>query len=201
MEESSLQLNEIPILWTTCEKNKDRHKTMEKMLLDLDLTGTKITGPITDPYTIGVAIGYIDALSRFDPPFLILEDDATLVKNLTSLEINFPVGSDAFYLGTSIYGRIKQRTFPNGVIAADCGKYMRIFNMLGFHAVVYLTREYVEHVRRILESFIENPVGGCDDPIAEKMWTKNVYSVKSPIFYQRDGRSEQATTYPIDILL
>ena len=114
---------------------------------------------------------------------------------------NIPEGADALYLGTSIYGRLQKRTTPGGVLAANANDYMRVFNMLGFHAIIYLTESYVDHVLSILQSFIDNPVGGCDDPVAESMWAYNIYSVKKPVFYQKDGRSDDATRLPINILL
>ena len=188
-------------MWTTCDKSVDRHEPMASMLSHIGVEGSKVNGPITTPYTIGVAKGYLEALSRHDPPFLILEDDATLVSSNPILKFNYPSDADALYLGTSIYGRLQKNTVAGGVIAADAGEYMRVFNMLGFHAVIYLTSDYVDHVKEILKSFIDTPLGGCDDPVAETMWKHNVYSIKSPVFYQKDGRSDQATQHPINILL
>lgn len=199
--EKVIDLTKIPIVWTTCDKSKDRHPAMESMLDSLGLSGTKINGPITTPYTIGVAQGYLEALSKFDPPFLILEDDATLVSETFPTKFVVSSEMDALYLGTSIYGRINRQTRPGGVIAADLGDSMRIFNMLGFHAVIYLTSNYINHVKTLLETFLTNPVGGCDDRIAETMWSHNVYSVKQPIFYQKDGRSDQATQLLINCIL
>tara|TARA_R110000824_G_C15229976_1_gene678445 strand:- start:8869 stop:9474 length:606 start_codon:yes stop_codon:yes gene_type:complete len=199
--ERIIDITKIPALWTTCDKSQDRHEPMESMLKGLGISALKVSGPITTPYTIGVAKGYIEALSNSKPPFIILEDDATLVFDSPDKVFKVPDNSDALYLGTSIYGRIQKRTTPGGVIAANAKEYMRVFNMLGFHAIIYLTEEYVEHVITLLRSFIDNPVGGCDDPVAETMWAYNVYSVKEPIFYQKDGRSDGATRLPINILL
>lgn len=199
--ERIVDITNIPVLWTTCDKSKDRHKPMQDMLKVLSIKADKINGPITSPYTIGVAQGYLEALSKYDPPFLILEDDATLTETNPNTKFAITEKIDALYLGTSIYGRLQRMTRPGGVIAADDGNYMRVFNMLGFHAVLYLTENYVDHVKETLKYFIENPVGGCDDPIAETMWRYNVYSVKKPIYYQKDGRSDDATRHPINILL
>ena len=199
--EEIIDITKIPVLWTTCDKSKDRHGPMGAMLDGLGIQADKINGPITTPYTVGVAKGYLEALSKYEPPFLILEDDATLTTSSPITEFNITSDMDALYLGTSIYGRLQKVTRPGGVLAADDGEYMRIFNMLGFHAVIYLTKKYVDHVKDILNSFISNPIGGCDDPIAETMWRHNVYSVKSPIFYQKDGRSDQATQLLINCIL
>jgi len=199
--EKVIDITKIPVLWTTCDKSRDRHEPMESMLRDLGVSGIKVNGPITTPYTIGVAQGYLEALSKFDPPFLILEDDATLVSKDPSRLFNIPNDADALYLGTSIYGRLQGMTRPGGVIAANAGEHMRVFNMLGFHAVIYLTEIYVSHVVNTLRAFIDSPAGGCDDPLAETMWKHQVYSVKNPVFFQKDGRSDDATRHPIEVLL
>ena len=199
--EKIIDIRDIPVMWTTCDKSLDRHKPMQEMLKGLCIKADKINGPITTPYTVGVAQGYIEALSKYKPPFLILEDDATLTETNPNTKFNVTENMDALYLGTSIYGRLQRMTRPGGVIAADAGNYMRIFNMLGFHAVIYLTEKYIDHVKETLNSWMRNPVGGCDDPMAETMWKHNVYSVKNPTFYQKDGRSDDATRHPINILL
>ena len=204
METSNLFLKDIPLYWTTCEKSKDRHPRINSMLNDIGVSGQMIEGPITTPYTIGVAKGYLQALRITKPPFTILEDDATLINYDYNFNdpISYPNDADALYLGTSIYGRLQNKTILNGTISAHYNlKILKIFNMLGFHAVTYFSEKYISHVENLLLDFIRNPIGGCDDPIADSMWRYNVYCLKTPIFYQKDGRSDDATKLPINILL
>jgi len=202
MEELTINLKSIPTLWTTCAKSKDRHQAMHSMLLRLGLKGEMVDGPITTPYPIGVASGYIQALSKYDPPFLILEDDATLINDFDLENFNIPTNSDAIYLGTSVYGRIRKSTISGGVIAANFNnKYIKVFNMLSFHAVLYTSKSYVQDVIKMLQNFLQNPVGGADDCIAESMWKYNIYALNEPLFYQKDGRSDNATRTPITCLL
>lgn len=198
-----INLDSIPIYWTTCDKSKDRWPLMDQMLDSLSVSGEKIVGPITPHYAVGVALGYLEALKKCEPPFLVLEDDATLMQSLSSMgSIEVPDDADALYLGTTLSGRVKGVTLQRTVIAAHVDdKIMRVFNMLGFHAIVYTSKTYVQRCIEILENYLSNPVGGCDDPIAENMWRHNVYSLKSPMFYQKDGRNDAITKIPIDILL
>lgn len=196
-----ISITDIPVCWTTCDKSiKDRQPRMQKMFDSMGIEAVKINGPITEPYTIGVAKGYIEALNKFKPPFLILEDDATLIdakKNI--LPVKIPESCDAMYIGTSLYGRINKNTLINGVIS---GLYdeetLKVFNMLGLHAIIYLNKSYINRCIEMLEKFIENPIGGCDDPIADNMYKSNIYCLKNPIFYQQDGRSDQATITPLN---
>jgi len=195
-----IDITRIPVCWTTCDKSiHDRQPRMETMLDSIGIAAVKISGPITSPYTIGVAEGYMDALTRFNPPFLILEDDATLIGDINDIpEIELPKRCDAMYIGTSLFGRMGGKTLLNGIISGLYNeKTLRIFNMLGFHAIIYLTKSYVDLCVDLLEKFIEHPVGGCDDPVADNMYKSDVYCLKNPIFYQQDGRSDQATTLPV----
>lgn len=193
--EKTIDISKIPVLWTTCDKSKNRHQPMEDMLEGLGIPSNKISGPITTPYTIGVAHGYLDAISRFKPPFLILEDDATLVREMESTIFSCPTDADSLYLGTSMYGRLEGRTVFNGVLATTTSNpaVNSVYNMLSMHAIVYLSDRYKNHIMDLLQSHIDNPTGGVDDPIAESMSDYNVYAVADPVFYQADGHSDHAT--------
>lgn len=196
-----IDLRNIQSYWLTCPKSESRHDKFKQMLSKLDIPAFMLNGEITTPYTVGVAKNHIDAISRSlgGRPVLVLEDDAVATSYYLP-EIDVPDNADALYLGTSIYGRIRKETSQT-VIAADTGEYLRIFNMLSLHAVVYLSDSYKYKIIGILESFIKNPVGGCDDPIADAMWQSNIYSVKKPFFFQQDGHSEVATTILINPIL
>jgi hypothetical protein len=196
-----INFQKIPVMWTTCEKESlfQRNTEFLEMSKNLGLTAERINGPITVPYTIGVAKGYIEMLKKYEPPFLAFEDDARLCPNVKfSNVIKIPDDSDAVYFGTSIFGRIKKQSIPNGVICSEHDdSYVRIFNQLAFHSILYVNKNYVTNCINYLEKWLENPVGGCDDPIAEKMHKHKIYAVNNPWFYQNDGRSENATLFPL----
>lgn len=199
-----IDISKIPIFWTTCDKSiGERQDRFIEMLKQNNLQAQKINGPITNPYTIGVAHGYLEALSKCKPPFLILEDDATVNPNFEiKYKFDLPDDCDALYLGTSLFARIKGKSIIGGLIVGNYSEnYFKIFNMLGFHAVLYISKRYIDHCKNILNEFIKNPIGGTDDPIAESMFKFNIYSLKIPMFYQHDGRSEQATLGKIEPVL
>lgn len=198
-----INLKKIPIMYMTCDKSiDDRQISFENMMKSIDLKAEKMNGTITDNYNIGVAQEYIKALSKYETPFLILEDDARIVGDINSFQYEYIVShdTDALYLGTSIVGRIKNQT-KIGVIAATSGSYLRVFNMLGFHAVLYVSDHYVQHCIRTLSEYISYPNGACDDLLAERMWMYNILALKTPVFYQNDGRNEQMTLAKIDPIL
>lgn len=188
--------------WLTSNKTTERWAHMEKMLKTTGIKASKINGEVIIPYTIGIAKAHLEAVSSAYGPILVLEDDAELLETVYPTEFEVPNDCDALYLGTSTYGMIKGQTAGNSVLAAKYNdNLLRVFNMLGMHAILYLTEEYKMHTIDTLKEFIENPIGGCDDPIAKTMWRWNVYALSSPIFYQADGRSEEVTSRKINYLL
>jgi hypothetical protein len=201
-----INIKKIPILWTSCEKDslKARNEQMEKMMFSLGFNAKRINGPMTTPYTIGVAQGYINMLMTYKAPFLSFEDDARVCPGIAiEEELDIPYNADAVYLGTSFFGRLKKQSIPNGAICANYDqKYLRSFNMLGFHSILYVNQEYVDACINYLQQWIANgAIGGCDDPIAEKMHRHNVYCLKKPWFFQDDGHSNHATLQTIEPLL
>jgi hypothetical protein len=195
-----IDLTKIPIYWNTIEKNIDRHKKMQSMFKQMGVSNTtQLNGEIIKPYTIGIARSHIKSLSN-SLPVLVLEDDCQLVKDFTST-IQVPDDADAVYLGTSLYGMIQGRTTFGGAISSIYNDdYLRVYNMLGIHAVLYLTESYRSHIINTLNNFTENPIGGCDDPIAMTMKNYKIYALRNPMFYQNDGHSENATKTPLNPL-
>lgn len=200
-----INLSTIPVMWTTCEKDSliERNKKVYTMLSDLGFSPERINGPITTPYPIGVAQGYLNMLKKHPAPFFSFEDDAKLCTSIPpDFLINIPDNADAVYFGTSIFGRIRGQSIPNAVISANHdAEYLRIFNMLSLHSILYVNQNYVNACIDYLTTWLKNPVGGCDEPIAEKMHVHNIYCVRKPWFFQNDGHSDQATSTPITPIL
>jgi hypothetical protein len=202
---NSIKLTDIPTLWSTCLKPtlQNRNAELAAMTQRLNLKAKRIDGPITEPYTIGVAIGYLQLLSTYPTPFLALEDDARELYPLPlGSVITHPSDADAVYLGTSIWGRLRNQSVRGGVIAAKYdAHFLRIFNMLSLHAILYINQKYVNDCYSKIVNWLQNPVGAPDDVIAENMHRYIIYAVKCPYFYQDDGGSNLATKAIIEPLL
>lgn len=192
-----INLTKIPVYWNTIEKNVDRHQKMQSMFNNIGISNAvQLNGEIVKPYTIGIAKSHIESLSA-KIPVLVLEDDCQTTEHYNSI-LTVPDDADAVYLGTSHYGMIRGKTVGGGTISSIYDEnYLRVYNMLGLHSVLYLSEKYRNHVVNTLNEFVQNPVGGCDDPIAMTMKKYNVYAVKNPMFYQNDGHSEAATITPL----
>jgi hypothetical protein len=197
----AIDLKKTPCYWLTCEKAISRHAPMKANLERIGLSGIQLDGEITKPYTFGVTKGHLDALSNKPGPVLLLEDDATPTHYFKS-EFEIPANIvdaysiDAIYLGTSLYGRNNGYTQFGGAVSKDLGgDWLRVFNMLSMHAVLYLSDRYVNHICNLLDRF--DGAGGVDDRIAETMDQFNILAPKYPMFYQQDGHSERATLTPL----
>lgn len=178
-----LDLKKIPILWTTCDKYKDRQGHINEIFKSFGIENSEmISGPINTPYSIaftdtvkvngdfddGMAKGYIKALNQYNPPFLVVEDDIRPLSNdfnINNFEpINVPDDIDAVYLGTSTYGRVAGRTLVDCVIAEPYDeKFYRIKNMLSLHAIIYTSKKYIDHVTETLLGYI--------DDVQNKRWS------------------------------
>jgi hypothetical protein len=192
-----LNLGSMPVLWATCDKTvQAREAPMLAALREVGVENPqKIDCPLTTPYYVGLAMGHVEALTRQPVPFLMLEDDARVIKDRHQSVFDIPDDTDALYLGTTTYGRWRGVTRNYTVIGADVDdQYMRIFNMLALHAVVYTSQRYVDHVVGEMSRYMVNPVGACDDRIADTMHRHQVLCLKKPVFFQDDGKANYCTT-------
>jgi hypothetical protein len=183
----------LTVPWAT-----ERIAKIKKQFDSINKTIEFIYGQKTTPYAAGLAQSHIEALEKSGKePCLILEDDALFSSNASNYDImsySLPDYADALYLGTSVFGRIKGVTVYRGLLASDySASLMRVFNKLSMHAVLHISDEYKASCIEAFKGYISNPVGGCDDPIADRMKMFNVFSVKDAMFVQSDGHNDGAT--------
>ena len=194
-----IDLRESPTYWATIEKNTDRHQKMESMFERLGMRNTsQINGPLADPYTVGIAETHRQGISHF-LPLLMLEDDCQETEAWApTLEV--PDECDAVYLGSSWFGMVRGASTFRGCISSSYDDtFIKPYNMLGIHAVLYLSERYRDKVVKLLTEFKENPgTAGCDECIAQIMKDYNILAVKKPMFYQNDGHSEEETLRPLE---
>jgi hypothetical protein len=199
-----IDLTKQPVYWTTIEKNVERHQRMTYMLKKLKFENTyQINGAISSPYTVGIAQSHIDAIHQHPGPLIVMEDDCSLFEfSGWDPIIQVPEDTDAVYLGTSWFGMVRGVSTFRGCISSSYNdKFNRVYNMLGIHAVLYLSERYKDHVVKTLKEFQKNPEDrGCDEPIALTMKNFNILSLKLPYFYQADGHSDQETSMPLEPL-
>ena len=199
---------DVRIDWITVELAKERHHRMSVLFDTFGFSNTnQINGRLVDKSnktfieiqklkSHAVAETHEQALGQ-KGEVLILEDDVWFTEAMVPIINNIPSDADAVYLGTSVYGMVNGISTPNG------NEYKKIddnwdkpLNMLGIHAVLYLTESYKQKA-------IENLLGAkdngmyCDEPIAIDMKNHNVYSCVVPMLYQNDGHNNNVTRIPL----
>ena len=97
----NLDLREIPVVYINLDRDTEKRERIEKVLSDLKFKTTiRCPGVVHEEGPkAGCALAQYNALKKIDPPFIILEDDATPLN--FNPEIELPDDSDAFYLGIS----------------------------------------------------------------------------------------------------
>lgn len=162
----------------------------------IDKTGLSFM-EIQQKKTNAVAESHIEGLKKFNPPFLILEDDCAVVEGNLQTQFDIP-DCDALYIGTHQYGMIRNISTNGGTISSDQGNhYVQVYNMLGIHAIIYLTETYVNStIKKLQECIMHNRY--CDECVAINMKNHKIFSLRKPVFYQRDGHNDILTQIPLN---
>lgn len=143
---------------------------------------------------------HLSAVTACSPPFLVLEDDARPLEGFRP-RVDVPLGAAALYLGTSRWGLTTAGARDGGVLALGARAMPRVLNMLSLHAVLYLDGVYAHSVAALLtEGLRHQSPPPSDVLVAGQMPTWNVCAVNPPVFYQADGRNDDCTRSPLDVL-
>ena len=197
----NLDLRDIPVLYINMDKDVEKRERIENHIDRLGFK-TKIRVPGVahrDGPLAGCALAQYNALHEIDPPFIILEDDATPFDYDPIISI--PDDTDALYLGISSWGRMNSHSGPfvqwEYYFKEVDINLLRVYNMLGAHAILYLNDEYVSLCKKIAKNAYEI-ADHQDIGFAEIQRYYNVYAFNDPLFYQTssNGTDQPLTTYP-----
>lgn len=190
--------------WITHKKSIDYKKSMKHLIEKIGFENvTEINGESIDKNglsfieiqqkkTNAVAQAHINALKLFSPPFLILEDDCAIIEKNLKTVFEIPK-CDALYLGTHVYGMVRNTSTMGGTISSVYDdNYNRVYNMLGIHAILYITDEYIQSTMTKLEECIKI-TRYCDECVALNLKNYNILALNEPIFYQKDGHNDYLT--------
>ena len=193
----NLDLRDIPAVYINLAQETERNESMKLVLNDC---GFKNIIRIDAKYTparplAGCSISHYNALQEIDPPFIVFEDDC-IAKEYNPI-IRIPDDTDALYLGISSWGRFNSHSGPFVQYDKVDDNLLRVYNMLGTHAILYLNDEYVSACKKVaykqyeIEDYID--IGFTD---LQKYY--KVYSFDEPPFYQSssNGTDGRLTDYP-----
>jgi hypothetical protein len=195
---ATLDLRNITAVYINLDSDVERKNQMESMLNEFGFKNIiRLPASKLDDRLSGCSHSHFNALNEIEPPFIVFEDDCK-IKNLNQV-IEIPEDADAVYLGISSWGRMNSHSGP-------CVHYdkvleypgvLRVYNMLGAHAILYLNKEYVNLCAKISYHFYESSYHQ-DIGFAEVQKYFNVYAFDDPIFYQTssNGTDQKLTSYP-----
>jgi len=137
-------------------------------------------------------------------PFVILEDDARLLRTHPAHPPKTPEDADAVYLGTEIMGHRhtlpppwKQHPLsPNEqplYYQEHSPEWLRIGGMMGTHAVVVLNDDYRRRWQQALHAEEQ-----ADVAASRIMPNCRVYAATYPYFFQADGHNDWLSQPPLD---
>ena len=188
-----IDLRKIPAVYMNLKQHEEKNEKMQNLLSECGFeTIIRVEGPYRpDNPPAGCAGAHYVGLSKMDPPFILFEDDC-LLNNFKPI-IEVPGDADAVYLGTSQWARYFSFSGPfvhYDIVDKDI---VRVYNMLGGHSILYLTKDYVRMCQRISHHASE-VIGYNQDPgFAEVQKYFNIYSVNDP-FFKQSGYNNAVTS-------
>jgi hypothetical protein len=193
----NLDLRKIPAVYINLDRDIEKNQRMQSMLSELGFeTVIRVEAySFSDRHLAGCSLSHHVALNEIDPPFIVFEDDC-VVKNFNP-EIEIPDDADAVYLGISSWGRMNSHSGPFVQYEALENGLVRVYNMLGAHAILYLSSEYTSLCSKIAKNFYDIS-DHQDIGFAEVQRYYNVYAFDDPVFYQTssNGTDQPLSSYP-----
>ena len=180
-----LNLIDIPVYYINLDNQDEKRKRTETMLKQIGFKFVNRFSAIEheEGRIIGCARSHYEILNEAQPPFIILEDDCSLNREI-NFKIEIPDNADCLYLGISHWGRYLNHSGPYVHITKVDKDIVRVHNMLATHAILYISKEYANLCKRISYHFGYEVENHLDIGFAEVHRFFNVYSFDEPLFKQ-----------------
>ena len=125
----NLDLRDIPVAYINLDRDSQKKLNIEKTLQTLGFKYISRVPGVVHPTgnRAGCSMAQHNALHEFEPPFIILEDDATPL-NFNPI-ITIPDDADAVYLGISSWGRMNGHSGPFVQYENIDDNLHRVYNM------------------------------------------------------------------------
>jgi hypothetical protein len=192
-----IKVKDIPVFYLNPDFFDHRKKIMDEFLTNLGLNFERV--PSNSNHALRqtrICEGFVKLAERGIEkgvyPFLILEDDATLTKDLPET-ITIPQEAKLIYWGISLWecGGVK----PPLAISDYNDEYYRLYHSLGCHAILVPNREGADHFIKINKESIEkldySDVWFAVDSGKELYLTPK----DGPYIYQNDAHTEPITNF------
>jgi hypothetical protein len=192
-----IKVKDIPVFYLNPDFFDHRKKIMDEFLTNLGLNFERV--PSNSNHALRqtrICEGFVKLAERGIEkgvyPFLILEDDATLTKDLPET-ITIPQEAKLIYWGISLWecGGVK----PPLAISDYNDEYYRLYHSLGCHAILVPNREGADHFIKINKESIEkldySDVWFAVDSGKELYLTPK----DGPYIYQNDAHTKPITNF------
>lgn len=185
-----IDLKEIQTYYINLPQHTEKNQKVKSLLNSLGIKNfERLDGSICPENPVaGCSRAHYHSLQSDNVPFILLEDDVFLLNDSEWNDgiIEIPDDADALYLGTSTWGRMNGHNgeYVQYDILSDYPGILRVYNMLATHAILYLSKEYTDMIKRVAyhTGYV---IGDYNDVgFAEVQRYFNVYSVDKPIFSQ-----------------
>lgn len=192
-----LKLTDIPVVYINLDEQTERKERIETELNNLGFNTIIRVSGYKDPISKrGCAYSHALALEEIEAPFILLEDDCIPLNFINEIEI--PDDTDAVYLGISSWGRMNGHSGPcvQWDEVENHDGLLKIYNMVGAHAILYINSDYVDLCKRIAyHGYLisdHHDIGFAD---VQKYY--DVYAFDNPMFYQSssNGTDKKLSSY------
>jgi hypothetical protein len=194
---ATLDLRKIPAIYINLQRDTEKNEYMHDMLTQLGFENIirVEASEFSDRHLAGCSLSHFKSLNEVDVPFILFEDDCK-VKNFNPI-IEIPNDADAVYLGISSWGRMNSHSGPFVQYEKVDDNLLKVYNMLGAHSILYLSKEYTSLCSKISIHY-SHIADHQDIGFAEVQRYYNVYAFNDPLFYQTssNGTDQKLTTYP-----
>jgi hypothetical protein len=193
-----LDLRDIPVIYINLERDVLKRERLEALLSELGfkevtrLDATGLSGELNSK-SIAISTSHkraLEIVQSYGTPAIILEDDCTRMDFKPIIEV--PFDAEAFYLGTSIAGlAVTDKAANTHLVGRNSitevePDLFRIRGMNSTHAILYLSKEYVDASIRVCEQGIRTGIPH-DMHLNHIHELFNVYCFKTPFFGNQSG--------------
>ena len=195
-----IDLREILTLYINLPHHTEKRDKIHGMLRELKFKNFHRLAGYEYPENpiAGCSRAHYHSLNSENIPFILFEDDAFVMnQEWNNGIIEVPDDADAVYLGNSTWGRMNGHNgeYVQYDTVEGYSGILRVYNMLATHAILYLSKEYTDLIKRVayhtgyvIENY--NDVG-----FAEVQRYFKIYALDKPLFGQSSNMT--ATVLPI----
>jgi hypothetical protein len=192
-----IDLKSIKTYYLNADTFTDRRARMDSFLTNLGFRFERVGSSSShQSRAVKIAEGLCHlvrvAVQSAEYPFLILEDDAEIIKDLPA-HIEIPEDAVLIYLGASLWncGGIK----PDLKLSDRPDSYYRLHHSLATHAILVPNEESAKHFIKILSNAIDT--GEHTDILFAVESANSVYLTPKdgPYFYQNDPHTRPITEF------